>query len=28
MIIDGMLQSIPVDGSSPGERKQMDAVLR
>jgi MoxR-like ATPase len=27
-IVDAMLQAIPVEGASPTERKQMDAVLR
>ena len=27
MIIDGLLAEIPVEGSSPGERKQLDRVL-
>jgi MoxR-like ATPase len=27
-IVDGMLQSIPVEGATPAEKRQMDAVLR
>jgi MoxR-like ATPase len=27
-IIDGLLKAVPVDGSSPGQAKQMDAVMR